>query len=71
MEYKGYIAAIEYDDSVNRFHGNVVNSGQYPISTFESDTVEGIRAEFHRSIDEYLAWCEEDGAEPRRPIRVN
>ncbi len=71
MEYKGYIASIEYDDSVDRLHGSVVNSGPYPIATFEAVDVEGIREEFHRSIDEYLSWCEEDGVEPRRPIRAN
>ena len=67
MEYKGYIAAIEYDDSVERLHGSVINSGPYPIATFEATDVEGLRKEFHRSIDDYLAWCEEDGVEPRRP----
>ena len=27
MEYKGYIATIEYDDSVGLLHGQVVNAG--------------------------------------------
>ena len=68
MEYKGYVADIEFDDSVGRLHGRVVNSGAYPIATFEATDVVGIRTEFHRSIDEYLASCEEDGVEPRRPF---
>ena len=68
MEYKGYAAAIEFDDSVGRLHGRVVNSGPYPIATFEATDVEGIRTEFERSVDEYLASCEEDGVEPRKPF---
>ena len=68
MEYKGYAAKVEFDDSVGRLHGGVVNSGPYPIATFEATDVEGIRREFHRSIDEYLASCEEDGIEPRKPF---
>lgn len=28
MEYKGYVAKIEYDDSVGLLHGSVVNSGE-------------------------------------------
>ena len=68
IEYKGYAAAIEFDDSVGRLHGRVVNSGPYPIATFEATDVDGIRTEFHRSVDEYLASCEEDGVEPRRPF---
>jgi hypothetical protein len=27
MEYKGYIAAIEYDESVDLLHGRVINAG--------------------------------------------
>ncbi len=75
MEYQGYVAEIELDDSVGRLHGRVVNGGSYPIATFEATDVEGLRREFHQSIDEYLASCEEDGVEPvatalaRREVR--
>ena len=68
MEYKGYAAEIEFDDSVGRLHGRVANSGAYPIATFEATDVEGLRREFRRSIDEYLASCAEDGVEPRKPF---
>lgn len=27
MEYKGYVAAVEFDDSIDVFQGRVVNSG--------------------------------------------
>ena len=64
MEYQGYVATVEYDDSVERLHGRVVNTGAYPVATFESPDVRGLRAEFQRSIDEYLASCREDGVEP-------
>lgn len=67
IEYKGYLASVEFDDSVGRLHGRVINSGSYPIATFEATDVEGIRAEFQRSIDEYLASCDEDKVEPSRP----
>ena len=49
-------------------HGRVVNSGAYPIATFEATDAKELRREFERSIDEYLAWCEEDGVEPKRPF---
>lgn len=68
MEYKGYVAAVEFDDSVGRLHGRVVNSRSYPIATFEATDVDGIRREFQRSIDEYLASCKEDGVAPRKPF---
>ena len=68
MEYKGYLAAVELDDAAGRLHGRVVNSGAYPIATFEATDVDGIRREFQRSIDEYLASCREDGVEPKKPF---
>jgi len=68
MQYKGYVAAVEFDDSVGRLHGRVVNSGAYPIATFEATDVDGIRHEFRQSIDVYLASCREDGVEPKKPF---
>lgn len=68
MEYKGYLATIEYDDSVGLLHGKVVNAGSYPIVTFEASDVEGLKRELQTSIEDYLAWCKEDGVEPRRPF---
>lgn len=68
MEYRGYVAAVEFDESADILHGRVVNSGSYPIATFEARDTKGLRQEFERSIDEYLAWCEEDGVEPKKPF---
>lgn len=68
MEYQGYIATVEYDDSVERLHGRVVNTGSYPIATFEATDVRELRAEFEQSVDEYLASCREDGVEPAAPF---
>jgi predicted HicB family RNase H-like nuclease len=31
MKYKGYTAKVEFDDSVGRLHGRIVNSGAYSI----------------------------------------
>ena len=68
MQYKGYIARIEYDDRVGLLHASVVNSGAYPVANCEAADEESLRREFRISIDEYLASCEEDGAEPRAPV---
>jgi len=70
IEYKGYVAEVEFDDSVERFHGRVINSGSYPIASFEATDAEGVREEFRRSIDEYFASCEEDGSEPVKLFRI-
>lgn len=68
MEYKGYVASVEFDDSVDVLHGRVVNSGPYPVVTFEATETHELRREFERSVDSYLQWCEEEGVEPSKPF---
>lgn len=67
IEYKGYVGMVEFDDYAGCFHGRVVNSGPYSVVTFEATDAEGVQREFRRSVDEYLAWCEEEGVEPGKP----
>ena len=42
MKYKGYIATVKYDDSVELFHGRVINSAPYPIVTFQGSDGAGL-----------------------------
>ena len=67
IKYKGYIADIEYDDSVNMLHGRVANSGPYSIADCLASDIEGLKREFAFSIDIYLDSCVEDGVEPLPP----
>ena len=67
MEYKGYIAAYEYDDIGKVYSGSVVNTAPCPIATFHADQADDLFREFQISVDEYLAWCAEDGVEPAQP----
>ena len=71
MEYKGYIAKVEYDESVGLLHASVTNSGAYPIANCEAADVQTLRKELRISIDEYPTSCEEDGVEPRKPFSGN
>ena len=66
MDYKGYHAAIKYDHDDEVFHGEVV--GTRDVIFFEATSVEELKREFHFSIDDYLAMCEERGQEPDRPF---
>ena len=68
MEYKGYLARVELDDSTGVLHGRAVDGGPYPVATFEATDASALSREFERSVDEYLAWCEVDGVEPRKSM---
>ena len=62
MDYRGYRAAVSYDDEAGIFHGEVV--GTRDVITFEGTSVEQLRKEFRFSIDDYLAVCAERGRQP-------
>jgi predicted HicB family RNase H-like nuclease len=65
MEYKGYLATIEYDDAAGIFHGEVTNTRA--VITFQGVSVEELHREMAESIEDYLTWCKERGKEPEKP----
>ncbi len=69
LEYKGYRAQVEFDDSIRAFIGEVIDTRDK--ITFEATSVDELEREFHASIDDYLSWCESEGVEPERPYSGN
>ena len=70
LEYKGYVGEVLYDDVLEELHARVVNSGPYSVAHAVATDVAGIKQEFQRSIDIYLAVCAEDGVAPIPPAPV-
>ena len=70
LEYKGYVGTIDYDDVAEVLYARVVNSGPYSVAEAEATDVEGIKTEFRKSIDLYLASCAEDDVGPVPPTEV-
>jgi predicted HicB family RNase H-like nuclease len=67
IEYKGYTGVFEFDPSIDAFHGHVL--GLQDVVTFEGRSVEELRREMAESVEDYLAFCAEEGKEPERPYR--
>lgn len=65
MEYKGYSGNVVYDSDAKLFHGEVMNTRD--VITFQGKSVEEIEKAFRESIEDYLAWCIEEGASPEKP----
>ena len=63
MEYQGFIATIGFDSAANAFYGNVINS--VDGIHFRAADLNELEGEFHRSVDEYLKICSENGMLPR------
>ena len=66
MEYKGYIAQVEFDNEDNIFHGEVINLRD--VITFQGETVDELREAFQESVEDYLEFCAERGEKPERPF---
>ena len=75
MRYKGYSAAVTYDEKSGVFQGEV--QGTRDLIVFEATSVDQLRNEFRISIDDYLLVCAERGRSPDRsfsgkvPLRIS
>jgi predicted HicB family RNase H-like nuclease len=66
MNYKGYIAKVEFDDEAMIFHGEVI--GIRDVVTFQGKSVKEIEKAFHDSVDDYLDLCKDRGEELDKPF---
>lgn len=63
--YKGYEAEVEFDADARVISGRVLNLRD--IIYFEGESVDEVETAFKGSVDDYLAWCAEQGEEPDKP----
>lgn len=66
MEYKGYLARVEFDDEANLFHGEVVNIRD--VITFQGKSVDELHQALKDSVEDYLEFCMERGEQPEKPF---
>jgi len=66
MEYKGYIARVEYDDEAKLFHGQIMNLRD--VITFQGRSVKELRKALRDSVDDYVEFCASRGEKPEKPF---
>jgi predicted HicB family RNase H-like nuclease len=66
ISHKGYIGAFRYEPELDALYGSVVNASG--VITFQGDSVDAVKAQFVRSVDEYLLACGQHGIEPAKPF---
>jgi len=66
IHYKGYTAAIEFDEKEEVFVGKVL--GIKSVLLFEGESAKALKQDLQEVVDEYLAGCEELGREPEKPF---
>lgn len=65
MIYRDFVAEAAFDTVAGRFHGEIRNIAD--VVTFQAACVADLEREFHAAVDDYLAFCEENGMEPQKP----
>ena len=62
MTYKGYLGSVSYSDKDKVFYGKI--EGINGLVNFEGESVKELTAAFHDAVDDYLAYCEDEGIAP-------
>jgi predicted HicB family RNase H-like nuclease len=65
MRLGEYVARINYDDAIDGFFGEVVNTSD--VITFYGRSADELRRELAASIEAHLEACRAKGVEPSRP----
>ena len=64
LTYKGYIGSVSFSEKDNVFFGKI--EGLDGLVNFEGESVRELTTAFHEAVDDYLAYCEEEGIEPHK-----
>ena len=62
MTYKGYLGSVAFSEKDNVFFGKI--EGINGLVNFEGESVKELTDAFHEAVDDYLAYCKEEGIEP-------
>ena len=69
LQYKNYTCLVSYFNVKDCLTGRVLGMSQIP--SFYSKTIEGMKEEFHKAVDDYLAACEREGKKPAQAFTGN
>ncbi len=62
MTYKGYLGSVAYSEKDQVFFGKI--EGINGLVNFEGESVKELTEAFHEALDDYLAYCKDEGIEP-------
>ena len=62
MTYKGYIGSVAYSENDQVFFGKI--EGINGLVNFEGESVKELTEAFHEAVDDYLAYCADEGITP-------
>ncbi len=75
LTYNGYIGTVNFSEKDGLFFGKI--EGIDGLVNFEGESVKELTSAFHEAVDDYVAYCKEEGIEPHKSysgllnIRIN
>lgn len=64
LKYKGYIGSVAFSETDNVFFGKI--EGIDGLVNFEGESVTELTEAFREAVDDYVAYCAEEGIEPHK-----
>ena len=64
LKYKDFIGSVAFSETDNVFFGKI--EGIDGLVSFEGESVSELTNAFHEAVDDYLAYCAEEGIEPHK-----
>ncbi len=64
LKYKDFIGSVAFSEADGIFFGKI--EGIDGLVNFEGESVAELTNAFHEAVDDYLAYCAEEGIEPHK-----
>ena len=64
LSYKGFMGSVAFSEKDNVFFGKI--EGINGLVNFEGESVSELTHAFQEAVDDYLAYCKEEGIEPHK-----
>lgn len=67
MQYQDYVGSVEFSEADGVFYGKVM--GIRALLSYEGETAQELVSNFHSTVEDYLALCEETGIQPEKAYK--
>jgi predicted HicB family RNase H-like nuclease len=67
LTYKDYIGSVSFSCEDEIFYGKIEHIND--LITFESDNAHDLKKAFEEAVDDYIAFCKENGVTPDKPFK--
>jgi len=69
LNYKGFIGSVSFSEEDNAFFGKI--EGINGLVNFEGESVSELKTAFHDAVEDYIAYCKEEGVELHKSYTGN